>query len=46
MEFHTVKNTDGRLVLTLKRWVERINAIGIFFNNNLHKVKGLCNSKK
>ncbi|GHV55613.1 hypothetical protein FACS1894182_00220 [Bacteroidia bacterium] len=30
MEFHTIKNTDGRLVLTPKRWVERTNAIGIF----------------
>jgi hypothetical protein len=29
MEFHTIKNADGRLVLTPKRWVER-NAIGIF----------------
>ncbi|MDL2231395.1 KilA-N domain-containing protein [Porphyromonadaceae bacterium OttesenSCG-928-L07] len=30
MGFHTVKNTDGRLVLTPKRWVEMTNAIGIF----------------
>ena len=30
MEFHTVKNADGRLVLTPKRWIERTNAIGIF----------------
>ena len=30
MEFHAVKNADGRLVLTPKRWVERTNAIGIF----------------
>lgn len=30
MEFHTIKNADGRLVLTPKRWVERTNAIGIF----------------
>jgi hypothetical protein len=30
MEFHTIKNTDGRLVLTPKRWMERTNAIGIF----------------
>ncbi|GHV04025.1 hypothetical protein FACS189416_1510 [Bacteroidia bacterium] len=30
MEFHTIKNTDGRLVLTPKRWAERTNAIGIF----------------
>jgi hypothetical protein len=27
MEFHTIKNTDGRLVLTPKRWVELTNAI-------------------
>ena len=30
MEFHTIKNADGRLVLTPKRWVESTNAIGIF----------------
>ncbi|MCL2677000.1 MAG: KilA-N domain-containing protein [Streptococcaceae bacterium] len=30
MEFHTIKNADGRLVMTPKRWVERTNAIGIF----------------
>jgi hypothetical protein len=30
MEFHTIKNAEGRLVLTPKRWVERTNAIGIF----------------
>jgi hypothetical protein len=30
MGFHTVKNADGRLVLTPKRWVELTNAIGIF----------------
>jgi len=30
MEFHTIKNADGRLVLTPKRWVDRTNAIGIF----------------
>jgi hypothetical protein len=30
MEFHAVKNADGRLVLTPKRWVELTNAIGIF----------------
>ncbi len=30
MEFHTIKNAGGRLVLTPKRWVERTNAIGIF----------------
>jgi hypothetical protein len=27
MEFHTIKNADGRLVLTSKRWVERTSAI-------------------
>jgi len=27
MEYHTIKNEDGRLVLTPKRWVERTNAI-------------------
>jgi hypothetical protein len=26
MEFHTVKNADGRLVLTPKRWVKFTNA--------------------
>ena len=30
MEFHTVRNTSGRLVLTPKRWIELTNAIGIF----------------
>jgi hypothetical protein len=30
MEYHTIKNADGRLVLTPKRWVELTNAIGIF----------------
>jgi hypothetical protein len=30
MEFHTLKNESGRLVLTPKRWVERTNAVGIF----------------
>jgi len=30
MEFHTVKNASGRLVLTPTRWVELTNAIGIF----------------
>ena len=29
MEFHTIKNADGRLVMTPKRWVERTNAKGI-----------------
>jgi hypothetical protein len=29
MEFHTIKNADGRLVLTPKRWVEKTNAVGI-----------------
>jgi hypothetical protein len=30
MGFHTLKNADGRLVLTPKRWVETTQAIGIF----------------
>jgi hypothetical protein len=30
MGFHTVRNGEGRLVLTPKRWVEMTNAIGIF----------------
>lgn len=30
MGFHTVRNGDGRLFLTPKRWVEMTNAIGIF----------------
>jgi hypothetical protein len=29
MEFHTIKNASGRLVMTPKRWVEQTNAIGI-----------------
>jgi len=29
MEFHTVRNETGRLVLTSKQWIERMNAIGI-----------------
>ena len=29
MEFHTVRNEPGRLVLTSKQWIERMNAIGI-----------------
>lgn len=29
MEFHTVRNESGRLVLTSKQWIERMNAIGI-----------------
>jgi len=29
MEFHTVKNAPGRLVMTPKRWIETTNAIGI-----------------
>jgi len=28
--FHTVRNSEGRLLLTPKRWVEMTNAIGIF----------------
>ncbi|HRN46577.1 MAG TPA: KilA-N domain-containing protein [Niabella sp.] len=30
MGFHTVRNGEGRLILTPKRWVEITNAIGIF----------------
>ncbi|GBU23995.1 hypothetical protein R83H12_00615 [Fibrobacteria bacterium R8-3-H12] len=30
MGFHTVRNSEGRLILTPKRWVEMTNAIGIF----------------
>ncbi|HPW66753.1 MAG TPA: KilA-N domain-containing protein [Salinivirgaceae bacterium] len=30
MGFHTVRNREGRLLLTPKRWVEMTNAIGIF----------------
>jgi len=29
MEFHTVRNESGRLVMTPSRWIERMNAIGI-----------------
>ena len=29
MEFHTVRNEPGRLVLTAKQWIERMNAVGI-----------------
>ena len=29
MEFHTVRNEPGRLVMTSKQWIERMNAIGI-----------------
>jgi hypothetical protein len=36
MEFHTIKNADGRLVLTPKRWVERTGAIGIFSKSGRH----------
>ena len=32
MGFHTVRNGEGRLFLTPKRWVEMTNAIGIFSN--------------
>jgi len=28
-EFHTVRNEPGRLILTAKQWIERMNAIGI-----------------
>ena len=30
MDFHTLKNQSGRLVLTPKRWAESTNAIGIY----------------
>jgi len=30
MGFHTVRNGEGRLILTPKRWVEMTNAFGIF----------------
>jgi hypothetical protein len=30
MGYHTVKNADGRLVMTPKRWIETTNAVGIF----------------
>ncbi|PTT73755.1 MULTISPECIES: KilA-N domain-containing protein [unclassified Chryseobacterium] len=30
MGFHTVRNSEGRLLVTPKRWVEMTNAIGIF----------------
>ena len=29
MEFHTVRNEPGRLVMTSKQWIERMDAIGI-----------------
>ena len=29
MEFHTVRNESGRLVMTPTRWIEKMNAIGI-----------------
>ena len=29
MEFHTVRSEPGRLVMTSKQWIERMNAIGI-----------------
>lgn len=29
MEFHTVRSEPGRLVMTAKQWIERMNAIGI-----------------
>lgn len=29
MEFHTVRNESGRLVMTPTRWIENMNAIGI-----------------
>lgn len=41
MEFHTIKNADGRLVLTPKRWVEHTNAIGITQMRSLTNDRGL-----
>lgn len=29
MEFHTVRNEPGRLVMTATQWIEKMNAIGI-----------------
>ncbi len=29
MEFHTVRNESGRLIMTPTRWIEKMNAIGI-----------------
>ena len=29
MEFHTVRNESGRLVMTPTRWIEKMNAIGM-----------------
>lgn len=29
LEFHTVRNSPGRLVITPKQWIERMNPIGI-----------------
>ena len=29
MEFHTVRNEPGRLVMTASQWIEKMNAIGI-----------------
>ena len=29
MEFHTVRSTPGRLVMTPSQWIERMNAVGI-----------------
>ena len=29
MEFHTVRNESGRLVMTASQWIEKMNAIGI-----------------
>ncbi len=29
MEFHTVRNEPGRLVMTPTQWIERMNAIGL-----------------
>ena len=42
MEFHTIKNESGRLVLTPKRWVERTNAIGIYKEHSPKSIIGFA----
>jgi hypothetical protein len=37
MEYHTVRNAPGRLVLTPKRWVEATHAIGIFSKSGRYR---------
>ena len=36
MGFHTVRNTEGRLFLSPKHWVEMTNAVGIFSKSGRH----------